>query len=87
MDYKKMICSGRGIECYYLFLENCVRDCAIVTIYSEMKREMRKGWGKRRGTRDSTFPESIREKNHVGQLTKRRTISGSERGIKGAWEL
>lgn len=31
--------------------------------------------------------ESIREKSRVGQLTRRRAISGSERGIKGAWEL
>lgn len=31
--------------------------------------------------------ESIREKSRIGQLTRRRAISGSERGIKGAWEL
>jgi len=43
--------------------------------------------GKRRGTRDSTSRESIREKSRVGQLTRRRTISGSERRIKGAWEV
>jgi len=42
---------------------------------------------KRHGTRDSASHESIREKSRVGQLTRRRAISGSEWGIKGAWEL
>jgi len=36
---------------------------------------------------DSTSQESIREKSRVGQLTRRRAISGSEREIKGAWEV
>lgn len=39
------------------------------------------------GTHDSTSQESIREKSRVGQLTRRRAISGSEREIKGAWEV
>lgn len=87
LDYRKIIASRNRIlspsrSCISKF--NCARCVHSRPIIYAKWRNARDG--KRRGTRDSTSHESIREKSRVGQLTRRRAISGSERGIKGAWE-
>lgn len=91
MDYRKIISSGpNSLFPFSLVSRNSSETHALViaVIYTKRRNARCENNGENdmeHVTRPLT--ESIREKSRVGQLTRRRAISGSERGIKGAWEL
>jgi len=83
---------GSNVCFYFPFFvlisrNSCVRDSAIVAIYAERRNAKCENDRKNIEHVTRLLTNRYDEKSCVGQLTRRRAISGSQRGIKGAWEL